>query len=78
MMERGWTPPKRERPKKAKPEPKPRKPRMTGADLIRKYPVVVRALRKGQMMKQAADLAGVSVNTVRVVRRALVARGESL
>ncbi len=37
MMERGWTPPKRERPKKAKPEPKPRKPRMTGADLIRKY-----------------------------------------
>ncbi len=51
---------------------------MTGADLIRKYPAVVRALRKGKMMKQAADLAGVSVNTARVVRRALVNRGENL
>jgi len=51
---------------------------MTGADLIRKYPAVVRSLRKGKTMKQASVLAGVSVNTVLVVRRALKARGESL
>jgi hypothetical protein len=75
MMERGWTQPKRERPKKVKPEPKPRKPRLTGPDLIRKYPAVVRSLRKGKTMKQASDLAGVSVNTARVVRRALKAQG---
>ena len=77
MVERGWKAPKREGPKtvKPKPTPKPRKPRMTGADLVLKYPAVARALRKGKTMKQVSALAGVSVNTVRVVRRALLAQG---
>lgn len=74
MVERGWTIPQRKRPKAVK--PKPPKPRMTGTDLIRKYPGVVRSLRKGKTMKQASALAGVSINTICIVRRALIAQGE--
>ena len=78
MVERGWTIPQRKRPKavKPKPEPKPPKPRMTGTDLIRKYPGVVHSLRNGKTMYQASVLAGVSLNTVHVVTRALIAQGE--
>jgi uncharacterized protein YerC len=77
MIAQGWTAPKRDDPKPAKSGPgsKPPRPRMTGADLLRKYPAVVRSLRKGKTMKQTPALRGVSTNTVRVVKRALVAQG---
>lgn len=45
---------------------------------LEKYPNVVFWLRAGRTMKQVAALEDVSVNTVRVVKRALVSQGEGL
>lgn len=40
----------------------------TEDDLLRKYPLVVEAIEKAMSLRQAADYAGVSVNTVRKVK----------
>ncbi len=78
MMEAGWTPPKRERTKDVRPTREPRPPRvgMTTEERLQKHSGVAFWLGSGKTMAQAADQEGVSVNTVRVVSRALVAQGE--
>lgn len=80
MMAGGWVPPIREKPKKERPVREPRPPRvgMTKEERLQKYPGVASGLRAGKTMKQVAELEGVSVNTVRVVRRALLSQGEVL
>ena len=70
----GWTPP--ERPKYARPkrEPRPPKPGMTADERLAKYPGIVAQLQGGKTRAEVAALEGVSINTVRVVRRALAAQ----
>lgn len=75
MVEGGWTPP----PQPVKPgETRLRPPRMSGANLMAKYPDVVFWLREGKIIAQAAKLAGVSYPTARTVKRAMRANGEVL
>jgi uncharacterized protein YerC len=82
MLDEGIpVPPKRvpakiERPKRPKPPPRPPKVGMTQEERLRKHSGVVAGLVAGNTMKQVAALEGVSVNTVRVVRRAIAARGK--
>ncbi len=80
MMEEGWTPPKREPAEIVRPVREPAPPRvgMTAEKRLQKYSGVALWLRAGKTMAQAAEQEGVSVNTVQVVRRALVAQGEAL
>ena len=61
-----------------RPAPEPRPPRvgMTAEERLQKRSGVAFLLRAGKTMAQVAEFEKVSVNTVRVVRRALVARGE--
>ena len=77
----GWTPPpKPPRPMIVRPKPEPKPPRvgMTLEERLQKYSGVVFWLRAGKTMPEVAKLEGVSLNTVRVVKRALVARREVL
>lgn len=81
MVAGGWTPaPKPARPKVVRPKPVPKPPRvgMTAEERLQKHAGVVFWLRAGKTMKQAAGLENVSVSTVKIVRRALVAQGEVL
>ncbi len=80
MMDDGWTPPKRDPTKvvRAAREPGPPRVGMTTEERLQKHSGVAFWLRAGKTMAQAAHQEGVSVNTVRVVRRALVAQGEVL
>ena len=78
MTEGGWSPPARINPPRPAPEPRPPKVGMTMVERLEKYPNVVFSLRAGRTMKQVAALEDVSVNTVRVVRRALTSQGEEL
>lgn len=78
MLDDGWVAPISEKKKKVTPlrEPRPPKVGMTKEERLQKYSGVVFWLRAGRTMKQAAKLGGVSLNTVGVVRRALVRDGE--
>ena len=78
MIGDGWTPPVHvaKRIERQKVEPRPPRLGMTQEERLQKCSGVVFWLREGKTVKQAAELEGLSVNTVRVVRRALVARGE--
>lgn len=61
-----------------RPAPEPRAPRigMTTEERLQKHSGVAFWLRAGKTMAEAAEQEGVSVNTARVVRRALKAQGE--
>jgi len=77
----GWTPPpKPPRPMIVRPKPEPKPPRvgMTVEERLQKYPGVAFWLRAGKTMPEVAKLEGVSLNTVRIVKRAMVAQGEVL
>ena len=78
MEASGWIPPIWEKAKVVRPKREPRLPKvgMTAEERLVKYPGIVGWLRAGKTMAEAAALEGVSVNTVKVVRRALVAQGE--
>ncbi len=78
MVAGGWIPPKRERTKVVRPKREPRPPRvgMTSEERLEKYPGIVGWLRAGKTRVETAALEGVSVNTVRVVKRALGAQGK--
>jgi DNA-binding NarL/FixJ family response regulator len=76
MEDGGWIPPKRERIKVVSPkrESRPPKAGMTTEERLVKYPRIVGWLRAGKTMVEIAAREGVSVNTVKVVRRALAAQ----
>jgi len=73
MMDQGWAPVKRVPEKVVRPVREPRPPRlgMTPGQRLQKHPGVAFWLQAGRTMKQVAAVEGVSVNTVRVVKRAL-------
>lgn len=48
---------------------------MTVEERLEKYSGIAASLRAGKTMVQAAKQEGVSVNTVQVLRRALIAQG---
>lgn len=79
----GWTAPERERvkqaptkPQRPKREPRPPKVGMTRDERLLRYLGVVKWLQAGKTNADVASLEGVSINTVRVVRRALGAQGK--
>jgi len=78
MIDEGWTPPVRvvKAIVRSKPEPRPPRVGMTVEERLQRHSGIVFWLREGKTMKQAAELEGVSVNTVRVVSRALLVQGE--
>lgn len=49
---------------------------MTVEERLQKHSGVVFWLRAGKTMKHVANLEGVSINTVRIVKRALITQGE--
>lgn len=75
MVAGGWTPLERIVTKAERPKPAPRPPRvgMTSEQRLQKHAGVVVWVRAGKNDQEVAELASVSVNTVRVVRRALAA-----
>jgi uncharacterized protein YerC len=80
MIQGGWTPPVRVPKKTVRPPRQPRPPRvgMTAEERLQKHSGVAFCLRAGKTNAEVAELEHVSVNTVRVVRRALVVQGEMI
>ncbi len=80
LLDEGWIAPMRVPKKKVRPprEPKPPRVGMTVEERLRKYSRIADCLRAGMTMAQAAQQSGVSVKTVQVIRRGLVAQGEVL